>query len=94
MPHIVAPGSEPNEEVLVNCLTLVQRTVKGHVPSQVTFRQMNGFVTVVKLLASPLARVREQAAYAIGSACSGQRRMQQAAVKAKGDESSSPSRRL
>lgn len=77
-------GQVAHEEVQVNSLVLIQRTVKGHVPSQVGFRVLNGFDIVVRLLSSASAKVREQAAYTIGAACAGQRRMQQAASKAKG----------
>jgi hypothetical protein len=45
---------------------------------------LSGFDILVRLLASPSPKVKELAAYALGSACSGQRRMQQAAAKAKG----------
>jgi hypothetical protein len=45
---------------------------------------LSGFDILVRLLASPSPKVKELAAYALGAACSGQRRMQQAAAKAKG----------
>lgn len=81
---LLASNDLAHEEVQVNCLKLIHRTVKGHVPSQVGFRVLSGFDVLVRLLASPSAKVREQAAYGLGAACAGQRRMQQAAAKAKG----------
>jgi len=81
--HLVGGGDVAHEDVQVSCLALVQRTVKNHVPSQVGFRVLNGFDTLVRLLSSPSAKVKEYAAYSLGAACAGQRRMQQAAAKAR-----------
>jgi hypothetical protein len=53
-------------------------------PGQVEFRAKKGYEMVVRLLSSPSPMVKELACYALGGACSGQRRMQQAAAKAKG----------
>lgn len=83
MVQLVGGGEVAHEDVQANCLTLIQRTVKNHVPSQVGFRVLSGFDILVRLLASPSPKVKELAAYALGAACSGQRRMQQAAAKAK-----------
>ncbi len=43
-----------------------------------------GFEMVVRMMGSPSPMIKELAAYALGGACAGQRRLQQAAAKAKG----------
>ncbi len=48
------------------------------VPSQVAFRNAKGFEVMLKYIAANQPpKVRERAAYVIGAACSGNRRMQQ-----------------
>jgi hypothetical protein len=43
-----------------------------------------GFEMVVRMMGSSSPMIKELAAYALGGACAGQRRLQQAAAKAKG----------
>jgi uncharacterized protein YjgD (DUF1641 family) len=71
------------EEVQASSLVLIARTVQGNVPCQVAFRSLGGFDAVTRLLLSASAKIKVLSARVIGSACAGQRRMQQAAAKAK-----------